>query len=187
MQSLVEQEYYSEGGGRAYTFRNVAFAWLTTSISSSTPVLVLVLKFRREVSSCLETDTPAGDSTLSKRRGRGLEGRKGILRASRGFGRELRTSSQHDPNEDTCSGEELQFSRLNCNNQRWHGRGHLQSYTPTLHESLTKEMCCGTDRDLSVRGMFARAYLMTLLSFLNASWKQKAMCLEVHYYYSMPL
>lgn len=77
---------------RWYTFRNVASAWLTTSISTSTQVLVLVLKFRRAVSSCLETDTLAGDSTLSKRRGRGLEGlvafgvqpERGILRASRG-------------------------------------------------------------------------------------------------------
>lgn len=109
---------------------------------SCTQVLV-VLKFRRAVSSCLETDTPAGDSTLSKRRGRGLEGRvafgvqpesgaKAFLLlpvAESGFERELRTRNQHEPNEDARSGEELQFSRLNCDNQRWHGRGHLQCYT----------------------------------------------------------
>lgn len=97
---------------------------MTTSISTSTQVLVLVLKFRRAVSSCLETDTPAGDSTLSKRRGRGLEGHVafgvqlentakaflGLPVAESSFERELRTRNQHEPNEDAHSGEELQFS-----------------------------------------------------------------------------
>lgn len=108
---------------RWYTFRNVASAWLNTSISTSTQVLVLVLKFRRAVSSCLETDTPAGDSTLSKR-GRGLEGRVafgvqpesatkaflGLPVVENGLERELRTRNQHEPNEDAHSREELQFS-----------------------------------------------------------------------------
>lgn len=77
-----------------------------------------VLKFRRAVSSCLETDTPAGDSTLSKRRGRGLEGRvafrlkpKSSAKAFLGLPvaencseRELRTENQHKPNKDALGG-----------------------------------------------------------------------------------
>lgn len=71
---------------------------------------ILVLEFRRAVSSCLETDMPAGDSTLSKTRGRGLEGRVAfgakLKNAAKGFPwlRELRTRNQHEPNEDALGG-----------------------------------------------------------------------------------
>lgn len=89
-------------------------SWLTTQ------VLVPVLEFRRAVSSCLETDTQAGDSTLSKTRGRGLEGRVAfgvkLKNAANGFmwlrevwrgssGQEISTSQMR-----TRLGEELDFS-----------------------------------------------------------------------------